>query len=117
MDHVLEVGLHTQPGAELRKVGELHRGFPGGWGTGSHLGALVVRSIPRGGHCQAQRVLRATREWGVKGEPAARVAADLVPPPIAQTELHERCQGTWASAPRRPHRLVPNEVRPAAAAM
>src|SRR5881396_2528 len=67
MDHVLYVGLHGQPRAELRQVGELHAGLPGGGASCRRLRALVVRSIPRGRHCQPQRVLRTTQSGGYLG--------------------------------------------------
>jgi len=62
-----------------------------------------VGSIPRGGHCQSDHVLRATREGRAERESPAHVATDLIDAPIAQAELRERGQ--------RPDRDVAEEIR------
>src|SRR6185295_11946513 len=109
MEHVLRVGLHTKPRADLREIGEFHAGLPSRRDPTHRLSALEVRSVPGGGHRQSQHVLRATRNGADERETSPHITTKLVDAAIAEAELREGAQ--------RPQRDVTEEICAGAAPM
>ena len=83
MNYVLHIGLHRQPGTELRLVGEFQRGLAGRGISSCRLGLFEVRSVPRCGEREPQRVLGAIGKGAGEGEPRAQVSSGLVDASIA----------------------------------